>query len=216
MKKIFGIFTLIAMLSIVSFADIAQPKPTNAKPTPKPRQTPLPLTIESQMDIRIDPEASEPTLIITKGALSQLRAELENSEENSLDALALNTENTESEAKPPANVSKIPTIMSGIFLSMALIFGGVWLARARNLQATKTGKVALGLMIFALFGAGASVVLANMAPPFARGFSANIFTEDVKRFNRVTDNVKIKVVKGDYNNVTLVVPEVKGGKPKAE
>lgn len=196
----------MTIFSVIAFADVPQPKPT-----PKPRQTPLPLTIISQMDIRIDSEASEPTLIITRGALSQFRAELENLDENSIDALAL-TSNVE---QKPLTASKIPTIMSGIFLSLALIFGGVWFARKRNLQATKTGKVALGITLCALFGASATVIFANMAPPGVRGFSGNIFTKDVKKINRVTDIVKIQVVAGDNPLVTLVVPEVKGGKTSA-
>ena len=107
MKRIFSLSLLIAMFSIAAFADIRLPD--TPKPTPAPKEK---KSIESNMTIRLDKNATEARLIIPRSQLKQLRAELED-----LDNGGGNT---------AMNVTRTQTIVSGLFLSLSIVFGGVW------------------------------------------------------------------------------------------
>ena len=71
----------------------------------------------------------EAKLIIPKSQLKQLRAELEQ-----LD----NEQDPNASAK--TGFSRTQTIIGGLFMSLAILFGGVWLTRTKKLD-TKTRSI---------------------------------------------------------------------------
>ena len=135
MKKILVLFAMFALFAINAFGDIPRPN------TPKPKQSRL---IDSRMTIRISRDAKEAKLIIPKSQVKQLRAELEELDGES-DTTAAST----------INFTRTQTIVSGLFLSLAFVFGGVWLARGRKTE-LKANKA---LVVGANFCAGVSWVL---------------------------------------------------------
>ena len=188
MKKSIIVITFIALFSIVAFADIRLPD------TPKPTATPKPQkSIDSNMEIRLDPNAKEATLIIPKNQLKQLRAELEQLDDST--------------NEPLLTFSRTQTIVSGLFLSLAFVFGGVWFARSRNGKINKT--LVVGAILLFVCSA-ATIVFANVGPPQElRSISGKLF--DKKLFGywkSASGTVKVKV-SDDSNIIQLVVPDKK-------
>src|SRR5260221_7535401 len=113
MKRIICLRTVVLLSSMVTFADIARTKPEKT-PTQKK-------SIETGMSIKLDPDAKEARLIIPKSQIKQLRAELEKLDDDSDNTAAVTV---------PGGLSRTQTIVSGTFLSLALVFGGVWVVRS--------------------------------------------------------------------------------------
>ncbi|MBC7797279.1 MAG: hypothetical protein H7Z37_10440 [Pyrinomonadaceae bacterium] len=194
MKK-FILMTLLMLFVFApsAFADIALPKPT---PTPVSKQTAKKKGVESRMTVRVGEEGSDTTLYLPRSTYKQLRAEFDEADESDMAAIQTNSTNT---------------IIGGSLMSLALIFGGVWFVRSGKFG----GKTAAGLLIFALFGAGATVVFANMAPPSSRKISSDMFSSEVQRFGYASGKIRIVVDNSqEAGNVTLVVSKDKPVEPK--
>jgi hypothetical protein len=181
MKKLIFTVLFIALLSFSIFADIRLPDTPKPSPTPKQQKE-----IDSNMIIRLDPNADEATLVIPKSQISQLRAQLD----------GLDTE-------PLLSFSRTQTIVSGLFLSLAIVFGGVWFARRG-----KPNKLTVAGAVLLLLGSAATVVFANVGPPTElRSISGKLF--DKKTFqgwSRASGKIKIKVAENG-NAVELLVPD---------
>src|SRR4051812_7685376 len=108
MKRLILIIAFAAIAAGSALADIARPDPAK---TPKTKPS---TSIATAMDIRLDPDAKEARLIIPKSQLKQLRAQL--------DGLDDADDNTAAVTTP--SFSRTQTIMSGAFLSLAIVFGG--------------------------------------------------------------------------------------------
>ena len=188
MKRIFSLSLLITMLSIAAFADIRPPD--TPKPTPAPKEK---KSMESNMTIRLDKSATEARLIIPKSQLKQLRAELED-----LDGDGGNT---------AMNVTRTQTIVSGLFLSLAIVFGGVWFSRKRQTSGKINKTIAAGVVVL-LVGSAATIAFANMGPPpQLRSISSKLFNRDTfKGWNSAYGKVKIEVSDTD-NLIELIVPD---------
>ncbi len=196
MKKIFSLCVLLGMFSIAAFADVRLPD--TPKPTPSPKQK---KTIESNMTIRLDKKASEARLIIPKGQIKQLRA--------ALDDLDDDTNNT------AMNVTRTQTIVSGLFLSLAMVFGGVWFARVRKTDGKINKTIAAAIMLF-LVGSAATVAFANMGPPTElRSISSKLFNKQIfGGWNSASGKVKVEVSEVEGSMIELVVPDKE--EPKAD
>ncbi|HMS43719.1 MAG TPA: hypothetical protein PKE69_26050 [Pyrinomonadaceae bacterium] len=182
MKK--SIFTIIfiSFLSFSAFADIRLPD------TPKPTATPKPQkSIDSNITIRLDQNATEATLIIPKDQIKQLRAQLDGLDDTN---------------EPILTFSRTQTIVSGLFLSLAIVFGGVWFSRRG--KANKT--LVAGAVLF-LFGSAATIVFANIGPPVdLRTISGKLFNKEVfSGWNRANGKIKVKVA-DTGNTIELIVP----------
>jgi hypothetical protein len=57
----------------------------------------------------------------------------------------------------------VPTIMAGVALALALATGGLWLIRRGS------GRTVVGILVLAGFLLGATVLFADLAPPFGKG-----------------------------------------------
>jgi hypothetical protein len=184
MKRILILCAFIAAFSLSVFADIAIEKP---RPTPKPSKS-----IDSTLMIRLDKNAKEAKLVIPKNQIKQLRAELEQLDDE--------TENTAS-----TSFTRTQTIASGMFLSLAFVFGGVWLARSRktDVKANKTLIVGAGLL---LTGSAATAAFANMGPPGVASISSVIFSPTVQKYKFAHGRIKIETPE-EAGNVELIVPD---------
>ena len=186
MKKLFSSVVLIIALALTAFADVRLPD------TPTPKQS---KKIDTQMYISIDKDAKEARLRIPKSQIQQLRAELEQLDD--------------SDATAASGFSKTQTVVSGLFLSLAFVFGGVWLARSRSKSETKTGKaLVVGAGLF-LTGAMATLAFANAGPPpEARSLTGKIFSNSVHVYKRASGKIRLETT-DETDRIELIVPDVK-------
>lgn len=192
MKK--SIFTIIfiSFLSFSAFADIRLPD------TPKPTATPKPQkSIDSNITIRLDQNATEATLIIPKDQIKQLRAQLDGLDDTN---------------EPILTFSRTQTIVSGLFLSLAIVFGGVWFSRRG-----KPNKTLVAGAVLFLLGSAATIVFANIGPPNdLRSISGKLFDKKVfSGWNRASGKIKVKVA-DTGNTIEMIVPDMAEEKTKSE
>lgn len=189
MKKLLLFLTLLLFSGIVR-ADVPRPEPSKMPKSEKEMTVKLFINARSEM--------KEPTLVINRKTLKQLRAALDEAETNADFA-----ENIDEAPAPQNNFSRSQTLVAGMFFSLAFIIGGVWMFRTKN----KPSKIALGLIVFAVFGAGATVVFANAAPPEAYRLTSRIFSKLTKSYGYATGNVKVKIVSDDNDRIYLNIPK---------
>lgn len=205
MKRIFFAILCTAVLCVYAFADIPGP---NKKPRPTPQSTvittktpdpapapgPSPERVhEAQMTVSLSNWSEQPTLVITKDMVDKINAAARDK--------GMVTAGTAGGASPLAPTQ---TIVGGIFLSLAFVFGGVWLARSKG----KVSKPALGILLLAVVGMATTLVTGNVPPPKRIGLTSAIINESVMRNYMAAGKVKIMVV--DYNtkdDISLVIPK---------
>lgn len=188
MKRIISLTALLVLISAWAFADIARPDKT---PTPKPVKT-----IDTVMDISLQSDAKVARLIIPKSQVKQLRAELERLDDDADNTAAVTA---------PGAFTRTQTIVSGMFLSLALVFGGIWFVRSGK-TAPRTGKAFVVLAGLAVIGSAATLVYANIGPPqAARSITGKMFSQAVHSQGFGWGTVRLEVGSvGD--RVQLIVP----------
>ena len=185
MKKLLWIVAVTLLSSTVVFADIAKPT-SKGKPA-----------IETTLDIRLDANAKEARLIIPRSQIKQLRAELESIDDGS--------DNTAGVASVPG-ISRVQTIMSGLFLSLAFVIGGVWFVRSGRTE-TKASKGIVAVIVVFFVATAATFVFANAGPPSeARSITGKMFTPAVHMYGFGWGKIKLEVSDEDKNSVRLIVP----------
>ena len=189
MKNLFSLLALIAIFSVAALADITPPNAP--KPTPKGKQV--------EMVVDVTDEVTEPTLVIKKSASKLLRAALDEAE-------ALENNTAQSESAKPNFTASAQTVIGGMFLTFAFVFGGVWLVRSK-----KPSKTVVGLFLVGTFAAGTVLVVANIAPPRRFEIDKNIFSDSLKNDRRATarGKVRVKIVDGNAaeSDVKLLIPQ---------
>lgn len=188
MKRTACMTAIILLVSTAAFADIARPESTKS---PKPKKQ-----IETTLSIRLDRNAKEAKLIIPKSQIKQLRAELEQLDDDSGNTASVSD---------PGIFTRTRTIVSGMFLSLALVFGGVWFVRSGK-AATKSGKVAV--LAFVAFGIAspATFIYANAGPPAeARRITGKMFSQAVHIYNYGSGKIKLEAADSDH--IELIVPD---------
>lgn len=189
MKRILNLWMIFVLFSIAVAANVRPPE------TPKPDSK---KSIVTTLSVKIQRDAKEATLIIPKGQLKQLRAELEQ-----LD--------NESDATASVKFGRTQTLVSGMFLSLAFVFGGVWLVRSRKIDTTTSKVLVIGSVLF-LSGAVTTIVYANAGPPAeARSLTNKFFSPAVNTYK--FGSGKIKLETSDSVTIpTLIVPDVQDEK----
>ncbi|HEX9960339.1 MAG TPA: hypothetical protein VGB00_05375 [Pyrinomonadaceae bacterium] len=187
MKKLFSSIVLIAALALIAFADIRLPD------TPQPKQS---KAIDTRLQIRLDQNAKEARLRIPKSRIKQLRAELEEFDDAA-------------DATASASFSKTQTVVSGLFLSLAFVFGGVWLARSRGKTETKASKApVVGAGLF-LTAALTTIAFANVGPPpETRNITGKLFSNSVQAYKHASGRIKLEI-SDEIDEIELIVPDVK-------
>lgn len=190
MKKLLSLCVFTAFLSIAIFADVRVVTPT---PSPKPKSS---KSIDSNLTIKIQKDAKEAKLIIPKSQLKKLRAELEE-----LD--------NESDTTASASFSKTQTIVSGMFMSLAFVFGGVWFARSRKID-TKAGKTLIAGAVLFCIGSLATITFGNAGPPpELRQITSKLFDKKVTNgWNWASGKIKLETATDDSTSIQLIVPDV--------
>lgn len=197
MKKSILACVLTALACVNALADIAP------EPGKSPNRVKKPPTVNTDIDIRLDPLATEAKLIIPASQLKQLRAELENLDLDNNTAAMAGTNTT----------LPTQTIICGLLLSLAIVFGGLWLAKNRNIaiRSKTVGAVAL----LTAMGSAATLVYANAGPPAeARSITGKMFAQSVHIYGHGWGKIKLET--GDGNRVQLIVPNPKEPKPAGE
>jgi hypothetical protein len=194
MKRRVNYLVLAALLlatAVNAFADVRVPdKDKNKSPKVSP--------FTAQMMIDPNTKSGEARLLIPRSVLEQMRA-------------GLDGDGSRSSALAFFNTGGAQTIVAGLFLSLALAFGGLWLMRSRGQR--RLGPAALCVAALALCGVAATAVYANAGPPpVARSLTSKILIQDAKWYG-VYGQVKVEVVDDD-NQITLVLPRPKDDQPK--
>ena len=150
------------------------------------------------MTIKMDSDIKVATLRVPKDKLKQLSAEL--------DQLADESDDTTAKISP--GMTRTQTIVSGIFLSLALVFGGMWFVRSGK-AGTSTGKALVILAMIAGVGSAATFVYGNVGPPPSlRNITSELFDRKAFLFySSASGKVNIEVTNG--SGVELVVPAPK-------
>ena len=187
MKRLICLTTIFFLASVAVFADIARPQPNK---DPKPVKS-----LDATMTIRLDRNAKAARLLIPKSQIKQLRAELEQMDGDSDNTAAVTT---------PGNFTRTQTIVSGTFLSLALVFGGMLFVRTGK----TSGKALVILAVLAGLGTAATFVYANVGPPpEARSITSKLFNDKVfTPYQFASGSIKIEAV--DSGGVQLIVPVV--------
>lgn len=179
MKKIIGLMILTVLFSIAVFADIRLPD--TPKRTPTPATTPQTGEKDAQMIIQISNEVTEPTLVINKSLIGQMPAA----------------------ESAKLGIGSMQTIVGGLFLSLAMVFGGVLLARGKG----NMPKATIGVFAVAVFGFAATIVSANIAPPRSVPLNKNLFSKEMQGYAMSRGTVKFKVVDNTYSpDIRLLIP----------
>jgi hypothetical protein len=196
MRRITLVLLLIAAASVVIVADV--PRPTQA-----PKQNP---SIDTNLHISLKSDAKEARLIIPKDSLKQLRAQL--------DQIDQGGDVTAAASITSASSSRIQTIVGGLFLSAAIVFGGIWFAR-NGRSAPKSSAALVIFAVVAALGSAATFVYGNAGPPpEARSVTGKMFSDYVHIYKFGYGPIKLELADGD-GDVTLIVPDPKD-KPKTD
>jgi hypothetical protein len=192
MKKALYLVLAIMMFSAVGLADIA--RPDNSKNTKKRS------SIETTMMIHLKEDAKEATLVIPRNQIQQLRAQL--------DELDGGSENNTATVISTGDVTRTQTIASGLFLSLAIVFGGIWFVRS-GAKASRSAKTLATVTILACVGFAATFVFANAGPPpEARSITGKMFSQAVHIYGFGSGRIKLEATdKGE--NIDLIVPDPK-------
>jgi len=200
---------LIALVALTLFA-AAIPASANIAPPNMPTKPPRQTTgAPIRMQLRPDADAKEAKLIIPRRVLQQLRAELDGGADPQAAVAA-------AVASGGSNLSSTQTAVAGVFLSLSLVLGGVWLAGARA-PGRRASRV-VSALAFAALGAAAAggvAVYANAGPPpAARSLTSKILAPDLSYWG-ASGVVKIEVA-NDESLIMLVLPKGKDGATAGE
>ncbi|MBX7053372.1 MAG: hypothetical protein K1X36_00320 [Pyrinomonadaceae bacterium] len=193
MKKILVLAAVLLLASVAMFADIARPGTKKPSPVPKPGTNTV-----AKMTITLDENVSQPTLNIPRSSLKYLRG--------ALDETGTDQDNTAVVTAP--TFSRTQTFISGMFLSLAIVFGGFWFVRSGK-AATKQGKAMVIVAILAGIGSAATYVYGDIALPRRDEINSRLFNMDKTAegcCSATSDMIQIKVSNGD--GVVLQIPKV--------
>ena len=192
MKKILGLLMLTAFFSCAAVADVRLPD--TPKPTPAKTAKPEPAAVDATLQIEFSSREKTARLLVPRNELNKLRAEL--------DALDGGGGATFS------GISRAQTIAGGLFLSLAVVFGGVWFVRSGKNAPKKVRIAAAGAVLLAS-GALASIAFANIGPPTTADITSRIFNaESFRHPLGLQGAVKLEITdRGD--RLRLIVPEVR-------
>lgn len=202
MKRILALVLVMMFCSIVVFSDIARPDKT-------PNRTPKPFSnTVADMSITLDRNANKPVLRIPKTTLKYLRAELENLDDASDDTAAVTSDTGNT-------LTRTQTIVSGAFLSLALVFGGFLFMRSGR-TATKGVRNLVILGVISGIAATATFVYANIGPPPVSGITSKIFNRSAMLGGSFAHERGIRIEKTDGDEVELIIPDPPAGPTPVE
>lgn len=171
-------------------------------PTPeeKPNRVKRPAVIDTYLSIRLDSEAKEARLIIPRAQAKALRAEFASTDEESDKVAAM--------LASDSSISRLQMIVSGVFLSLALAFAGIWFNRNGTRTSGTRAVSAAGMVIFA-FGGFAVAVYGNAGPPAeARSITGKMFAPALHVYKFGGGKIKLEISDTETQPV-LIVPDAR-------
>lgn len=191
MKRSICLTVMILLGVAAAFGDIPRPQPEK---TPKPSSK---KSIDTMMTFRLVEDAKEAKLIIPRSQVKELRAALDDMDSDGDSTAAV------------GSFSRTQTIVSGSFLSLALVFGGMWFVRSGK-AGGKGGKSLVVLAVVAGVVSAATLVYANAGPPpEARSITGKMFSQALHYYNFGSGRVKLEVSDDQPGGVVLIVPNPK-------
>jgi hypothetical protein len=182
---------MVLCLTATALADVRLPD--NLRPKANTNSSRTNNGNVSRMTIEARDGAEASRLQIPRTVLRQLRAELEGE-----DAMVAGSFGS--------GASPLQTIVAGVFLSLTVIFGGVWLLRMKR-GATVRRVATLGVFVCALCASAATaVVLANIAPPRRTVYWPDTLSRAVQDGARLEGPVRVEIVDGG-TDIKLIVPK---------
>ncbi len=173
---------LLLACAALTFGDIARPK---ASPAPV---VPGKVVFHTSMAIVPDGNASQARLQISRDSLGYLRAALDRIPADDSVGQSITRNSTR-------------TIMAGLFMFLAVSFGGVWLARSGHSRKQKAvGAVVIAV---ALMGATAMVTRGNAGPP--PSWKWRDLSKNLNGGRETKGDVLIEIVP-EGNGIKLIVP----------
>ena len=164
--------------AILTFGDIARPKPSPAEPK---------AVFYSGLTVVSDAKGYEARLQISEETLKRLQEAANNRGGASMTERLMH--------------SSTRTMMAGMFMFLAVSFGGVWLARSK--QGRNHKAIAAVLLVAVVLGVGTVIVRANAGPPgYIRWQN---LPQSLKDGKETTGGVQIELVPGD-ENMKLIIP----------
>ena len=180
---------LLIASAVFTFGDIARPKPS-----PEAGK----VIFHTGLEIVPDAKVYEARLQISQETLQRIREATANTSAN------------------PSMTQRIMasgprTIMTGLFMFLAVSFAGVWLARSGQ---RRSQKIAAGLVLgIAVLGAAAIIVRANAGPPGSYYWKK--LPDNLTRGESTRGGLDIEIVPGD-EQIKLLVPIKNTKKPGEE
>ena len=182
MKRVVLAVAVVLCSLSASFADV--PRPDDPKRSTK--------SLDTSLLIRLDSEAKEAKLIIPRDQLKQLRAQLDQVDGEEHSAAA-------------ATFTRMQTLVSGVLLSLAFVFGGLWVLR----YSPKNSKSIAAVSILLVFGSIANLVYGNAGPPpAAREISGKMFSQSVHMYKQGSGKIKLEV-SDEVEYPELIVPDTR-------
>ena len=182
--------TLLAAAAAPALGDVAPPRNENRRPRENQAAKKSPAL--SRMLIESGDGEQGARLLISRDMLRQLLAEADGGAQTNAAGLA-------QDSLPPAH-----TIFAGVFLSLSLVTGGLWLIRARRRPRARAAALCLAACALGGFAATAAV-MANAGPPPLRQSDYGTLPRAV-RGETLAGTVTIEVVDG-WRVVRLIVPK---------
>src|SRR5437868_3463173 len=183
MKRTLMLSAVICALlanAIFAFGDIARPKPSPAEAK---------VIFYSGLSVVSDPKAYEARLQISQDTFKRMQEAA--AREGGGTSLSQNIMH-----------SSTRTIMAGLFMFLAVSFGGVWLARSGQRRNQKA--IAAVILIATVFGLATVIVRANAGPP-GYVYWQNLPT-NLTNGQSTQAGVNIEIVPGDDSTIKLIVP----------
>lgn len=194
MKTTVTILVFLWVLASAAFADIRPPQP---KPTPAPADA-----TEVGVSMSVSRWEKEGTLVISKSGLEKLNAA----------AKAKWGEKAVAAVEAPSRFSA-QTLVGGLFISLAFVFGGIFLARSKG----QISKTTVAVLLLAMAGISATIVTGNVPPPKRIGLDSGII--NAVKMNDSVAVGKMKLLLVDYESredVMLVLGNKGAGAGESE
>ncbi|HYP00789.1 MAG TPA: hypothetical protein VER76_11410 [Pyrinomonadaceae bacterium] len=184
-------FAFFAFAPLTAFADIPAPEHRQAR-TPQTSKRPL---APARMLIESRKDAAEARLQISQSVLRELRAQIEG---DAASDAAVST----------SSPGQTQTIIAGVFLSLSLVFAGVFVARARSRTAKQVATGAL--VVLAVAGTLAFKAFANARPPEPRIVDAGSLPRATTPEEELNGVVRVEIVP-EGRVIKLIVPATTNG-----
>lgn len=153
----------------------------------------------SRMTIEARDGVEGSRLQIPRRVLRQLRADIDG-------------EDSQVAAWFGGGASPLQTVVAGVFLSLAVVFSGVWLVRTkRRALARRVATLAIALCALCATAAATAVVMANIGPPPRTVYYPDTLPQAVQDGTMLEGPVKVEIVDSG-TEIKLIVPKAAGEK----